>query len=109
MYFKPYKPHRYTEAVNQSVVDILFILQNIGRLPILYGVDGNYLDVTDICFQKLVTNGILEITSGDMERNKIFTDPIFGSTKHIRIGNMKFSYDVDIRLRVPERDINLKQ
>jgi hypothetical protein len=35
-----------------------------------------------------------------------FGDPIVGTTKHIRIGGMKYAYDENIIIKTPSRPIN---
>ena len=46
------------------------------NFKIKYGIANNNIDVTHICRNKCVDNGILTIPSGDHERSAIFGDPI---------------------------------
>lgn len=54
-------------------------------LVIEYGVEGKYLDVTEIALAQCVKNGILILPSGDGERAAVFGDPLFGILKHIKL------------------------
>lgn len=54
-------------------------------MKIYYGIENNLIDVTDICLTKLIDNKIITIPSGDIERSKHFTDPLFGTLKKIFI------------------------
>jgi len=62
---------------------------------ITYGIDNNWIDVTNICFQKLQINNIIIIPHGDGNRTNIFSDPIYGTLKKIFIfiNNEKYEYD----------------
>ena len=52
---------------------------------IKYGMGNSIIDVTTICFTKLVNNGIILIPSGDNNRAELFTDPCWGTKKSIFI------------------------
>ena len=54
-------------------------------MKIYYGISNNSIDVTDICLSKLTKNNIITIPSGDKNRAKHFTDPLFGIHKKIII------------------------
>lgn len=54
-------------------------------MKILYGVDNHYIDVTYLAFKHFSHNGILHIPKNDNEKAAIFSDPIFGTLKHIKI------------------------
>lgn len=57
-------------------------------MKILYGISlNNSIDVTDICFSKLMTNDTIIIPHGDNNRAFFFTDPLFGFFKKIIILN----------------------
>jgi len=56
-------------------------------MKILYGISDNNIDVTEICFLKLMDNNIITIPSCDENRAKYFTDPLFGIKKQIFIFN----------------------
>lgn len=90
------QPPQYQSLIDSKITQHLHNLKNIKTLAIYYGTDSKYIDITDICHNLLCINGLLRIPAGDMERNKLFTDPCFGVTKHIRIGEIKYSYKEDI-------------
>lgn len=90
----------YENIVNENLNQLQYIVRNISHLPIYYGTEDTFIDVTDVCHNTLVHDGILEIPVGDMERNVIFGDPCPGITKHVRIGTMLFPFTINIRLRM---------
>jgi FkbM family methyltransferase len=55
------------------------------ELFIMYGVVGNYKDVTEIAYNKCVKDNILFIPKSEAARAKLFTDPVYGSLKCIFI------------------------
>jgi hypothetical protein len=61
---------------------------------IKYGVQNNYLDVTNVALRICVSNKILRIPPAEHSRVVIFGDPVFGTLKHIciEINNIKFLY-----------------
>jgi FkbM family methyltransferase len=56
-------------------------------MKITYGTDNCNIDVTEICYTKLMKNNIISIPCGDIQRAYFFTDPIFGQVKSIFIKN----------------------
>ena len=52
---------------------------------IKYGTEDNNINVTDICYSKLLKGDIITIPAGDQIRCIYFTDPIFGTIKKIFI------------------------
>ena len=54
-------------------------------MKILYGTSEKNIDVTEICFKKLLLDNILCIPSGDANRAFYFTDPLYGILKEIFI------------------------
>jgi len=53
-------------------------------MKITYGIKDNVIDVTKLCKERLLTkNNIIVIPSGDGNRVKHFTDPIYGIKKNI--------------------------
>ena len=54
-------------------------------VKILYGVYGNTIDVTDICFSQLKNNSIITIPDGQFNRNACFTEILIGKEKSIFI------------------------
>ena len=76
-------------------------------MRIYYGVTNNTINVTQICLDKLTHNNIIEIPTGDVNRSKYFTDPLFGIKKKIIIeDNGVFTeYDEDTEIKI---NINTK-
>ena len=60
------------------------LLKNIS-LKIIYGSSTNNIDVTDICYTKLLKKDTITIPSGDHEKASYFGDPHFGVLKSIFI------------------------
>ena len=56
-------------------------------MKISYGTDKCNIDVTEICYTKLIKNNIISIPCGDINRASFFTDPIVGKLKSIFIKN----------------------
>lgn len=54
-------------------------------MKILYGTKNEKLDVTEICYSKLMKNSIIKIPSSDFARAAIFTDPCYGTLKVIMV------------------------
>jgi hypothetical protein len=52
------------------------ILSYHNNFSIKYGIANNNIDITDVCRDKCIDNGILTIPSGDHERAAIFGDPL---------------------------------
>lgn len=52
-------------------------------IKITYGTVNKSIDVTDICYAKLVQNNIITIPAGDLNRAKLFTDPLVGVLKQV--------------------------
>ena len=71
-------------------------------MKIYYGISNNSIDVTDICLSKLTKNNIITIPSGDANRTKHFTDPLFGIHKKIIISfnDNITEYDESILLKI---------
>jgi len=82
---------------NISVTDV--------RLKILYGNYGKTIDVTDICFNKLLNENIITIPNNDLVRDMYFTDPLPGVKKKIfvlttdRIREYNENYDIKINTK----------
>lgn len=73
-------------------------------MRIKYGTSDINIDVTEICYAKLLNvNNIITIPSGDANRTHYFTDPIVGTLKKIFI---TFD-DVDTREYDHNKDINI--
>ena len=76
---------------------------------IKYGMGDSILDVTTICFTKLVNNGIVLIPSGDNNRAKLFTDPCWGTKKSIFIidsHNDITEYPDNLLLRIENNQVS---
>ena len=102
-YENTYKTHQYAHIIDDrmaSMIQTLEDLKKCKKVHILYGIDGQYLDVTDKCLSVLIKDGMICIPGGDMLRNELFTDPLPGVIKHIRIGNVKYPYTENIRLPI---------
>ena len=56
-------------------------------MKILYGLINNNIDVTNICLKNLTNNNEIIIPSKDINRAKLFSDPIQGKKKSIFIEN----------------------
>ena len=70
---------------------------------IKYGFQDKIIDVTDICFSKLLNNNIISIPADDISRGNVFPDPAFGQVKTLYIldddGNVT-EYDTDKRIKI---------
>lgn len=79
-------------------------------MKILYGKKECNINVTDICFSKLIKNNIIKIPSGDFNRADLFTDPVIGIVKSIFIehDNNFIEYDVatEITINLANNAIN---
>jgi FkbM family methyltransferase len=76
---------------------------------IKYGFKEKIIDITDICFSKLVRSNILTIPADDIVRGKLFPDPAFGEIKTLYIvddDNNTTEYDSEKTVKV---DINTKK
>ena len=49
-----------------------------------YGVENNYLDITELVMQKCMIGNMIIILESDEYRSELFTDPIYGTLKHIK-------------------------
>ncbi len=73
-------------------------------MKIHYGVEDNYIDVTNVCYSKLIFDGVLEIPAGDDNRAKIFGDPLYQVVKHIKIGNDVYNHEKEVIINVTDRN-----
>lgn len=70
-------------------------------MKIYYGIENNYIDVTDICLSRLMKNNIITIPSDDSNRANFFTDPLLGILKKIFIDNNGFTeYDAFTSIKI---------
>lgn len=67
-------------------------LTGIDNITFYYGVDDGYMDITNMVFEKCITNHKIVIPSGDDCRAFIFGDPMFGIVKYIYmiVNNCKY-------------------
>jgi len=68
-------------------------------MKILYGIEYNNIDVTEICYTKLMKNNIIKIKNCDEYRAKIFSDPCYRLAKSIFIVN-----DDQTRIKYSHKD-----
>ncbi len=70
-------------------------------MRIYYGVTNNNMDVTDICKRHIINNKLI-IPSGDLNRAKLFTDPLVGVHKYIIIENNGIitEYDESFQIKI---------
>ena len=52
-------------------------------MKFLYGIQNNYIDITDIVYNKCIINNKIYIPSNDLTRASIFGDPLIQVVKHI--------------------------
>jgi FkbM family methyltransferase len=90
------------------------------NIKIFYGISSNYIDVTNICLEKLTRNDIITIPMNDNFRATYFGDNFYGILKKIFIlhngviteYNENFKIEIDIKKNIittiNENDINEK-
>jgi len=71
-------------------------------MKIYYGIRDKQINITDICFNKLVNNNIITIPVGDTNRTNLFTDPFYGKVKKIFIvkDDITTEYDDSILIEI---------
>jgi hypothetical protein len=101
-YETPCYENDYSDLITNNISTIIYNLENPDKIKILYGTEGSYIDVTDICKQKLSSNGIVNIPPFDLQRSIIFENNIEPHTtdKHILIGNIKYNQDVNVMFKI---------
>lgn len=75
---------------------------------VFYGISGNYIDVTNICYDNLKADKTFDIPAGDFERNDVFGDPLIGVVKQIVLKNKNtadFVLPIGWSYKVTEFDI----
>ena len=75
-------------------------------MKIYYGITNSRIDVTNICLLKLLNNNIINIPSGDRNRENYFTDPLPGILKKIIILNDDISSEYDTFTQIKINTIN---
>lgn len=98
-YENRYPPEQYVGLVSARVEQHLANLRGAGDVRVLYGVEGRYLDVTEICHRDLCRDGVVRIPAGDAQRNAVFGDPLPGTVKHVRIGDVTYPFTEDVCYR----------
>ena len=58
-------------------------LTGVDNITFYYGIDNKHIDITNIVFEKCITDNKIVIPGGDEERGFIFGDPVFGIVKII--------------------------
>jgi FkbM family methyltransferase len=73
-------------------------------IKITYGTVNEAIDVTDICYTRLVKEDVITIPAGDINRAKIFTDPQVGVLKQIILTNLEGNtisrYDDTVKIMI---------
>ena len=78
-------------------------------IKITYGTIQKNMDVTHICYSRLLKNNIITIPAGDVNRAKFFTDPVVGVLKKVFIkhsDNTLCSYDDTLNIMIDVRNTN---
>jgi hypothetical protein len=96
-YENRYLPHQYVSEVDANIRANLENLANPHDVVIQYGIEGAYLEVTEVC-RTLVVDGVLRLPADDHQRNRYFTDPIPGVKKHLLIGTIVCEYESEYTL-----------
>jgi FkbM family methyltransferase len=81
---------------------------------ILYGTNEKNIDVTDICYNKLMKENIIKIPCNDDVRASLFSDPLFGVVKSIFIikednSTLEFNHLTDIYIDTKKNEIYTKE
>jgi FkbM family methyltransferase len=75
-------------------------------MKIFYGIKDCNIDITDVCFSKLMKNNIIKIPSGDYDRAALFTDPLVGIVKFIFIEHDNNFTEYDFKHEISINAIN---
>jgi beta-1,4-mannosyl-glycoprotein beta-1,4-N-acetylglucosaminyltransferase len=67
-------------------------LTGVDNITFYYGVGNKHIDITNVVFEKCITDNKIVIPGGDEERGFIFGDPVFGIVKNIYmvVNNCKY-------------------
>ena len=81
-------------------------------MKITYGIVGNTIDVTEICYSKLLKNDIITIPCGDHSRAFFFTDPLIGILKKVFITNddtieTEYDHTLTVKINVIDKSITI--
>jgi hypothetical protein len=69
-------------------------------MKIFYGNDEHKIDVTEICYTKLLHDNIIIIPHHDVKRASIFSDPIHGVVKKIFIQDTEYDHRTKIKINI---------
>lgn len=69
-------------------------------MKIFYGTPGCKVDVTEICYTKLLHDNIITIPNDDVTRASIFTDPVYGVVKKIFINDNEYAQSLIIKINI---------
>ena len=75
-------------------------------MKIFYGIKDCNIDITDICFSKLMKNNTIKIPFGDFNRAALFTDPLIGVHKFIFIEHDNNFTEYDFKYEISINSIN---
>jgi FkbM family methyltransferase len=80
-------------------------------MKIYYGIEDKKIDITEECYKKLLVNNIINIPKGDLNRAKIFTDPVNGIKKKIFIVNeneiLEYDETKTVKINVLDNSVNV--
>jgi len=60
-------------------------MEQLAEIKVEYGIEDKYIDITDIAILACIVDNVLQIPASDHDRASIFTDPLQGTLKHIRV------------------------
>jgi len=66
------------------------------------------LDVTDLCYSRLITNNHIIIPADDNVRARLFTDPEFGKLKKIYINGVGYAHNLLIKINITTGEVITK-
>lgn len=75
-------------------------------MKIFYGIKDCNIDITDICFSKLMKNNTIKIPFEDFNRAALFTDPLIGVHKFIFIEHDNNFTEYDFKYEISINAIN---
>ena len=81
-------------------------------MKIFYGIsNANSIEVTNICFSKLINKNICIIPSGDANRANVFSDPFIGVKKKIFILNndniSEYDDNTEIKINITNKTVEI--
>jgi len=78
--------NKFKEYSSNDIIKINILDNSVTTelaVQILYGLYGNTIDVTNICFSELLNEGIITIPNSDFKRSVYFTDPFYEFKKSV--------------------------